>query len=212
MERRYLPDTDTLARYEHRVRNRLIERYHQRLASKYHYFIRFQLGDERPFYTNESLDVIISTLDNIEIINCKWTATEWNKTPWMYYLTSGKLYESYKDMNASQFTKGYSGDSIGSTEDKEWYFKYFKGKNCSYWRDRRSGKPTWHLRYGNQYANLSGDTFSVGIFSSTKETSNTPIDLVLPVLKQMNAQKWRGFYEDEITFILEQTGIERRLL
>ncbi|MEM5613183.1 hypothetical protein AAHB63_34560 [Bacillus thuringiensis] len=60
--------------------------------------------------------------------------------------------------------------------------------------------------------NLRNNTFYVGIFGSTKATQSAPSDLVLPLLKQMNAKKWRGFYDDEIDFILEQTGIERRLL
>ncbi|PFE80049.1 hypothetical protein CN333_00200 [Bacillus thuringiensis] len=212
MKRYYLPEIEVFRRYEHRVCNRLISGYHRKLASKHRYFVRHQLLKERPFYTDANLSEIISVLDNIEIINCRWNSKEWNVTPWNYFVTSGKVYEGYKDMNAIPFTQGYSGDDIGKRADDGFYFKCFKGNNCTYWRDRNSETPTWHLRYGNQYVNLRNNTFYVGIFGSTKATQSAPSDLVLPLLKQMNAKKWRGFYDDEIDFILEQTGIERRLL
>ncbi|MED3069289.1 hypothetical protein P4310_28020 [Bacillus thuringiensis] len=212
MKRYYLPEIVVFKRYDHRVCNRLISGYHRKLASKNRYFVRHQLLKERPFYTDADLSEIISVLDDIEIINCEWTATEWNVTPWNYFVTSGKVYEGYKDMNAIPFTQGYSGDDIGKRTDDGFYFKCFKGNNCTYWRDRNYETPTWHLRYGNQYVNLRNDTFYVGIFGSTKATQSAPVDLVLLLLKQMNAKKWRGFYDDEIDFILEQTGIERRLI
>lgn len=212
MKRYYLPEIEVFKRYEHRVCNRLISGYHRRLASKHRYFIRYQLGNERPFYTDADLSEIVSVLDNIEVINCQWSAKEWQTTPWNYYVTNGKIYEAYKDMNTIPFARGYSGDDIGNRTDNGFYFKYFNGNNCSYWRDRNSETPTWHLRYGNQYVNLRIDTFYVGLFGSTKETKSAPTDLVLPLLKQMNAKKWKGFYDDEIDFILEQTGIERRLI
>nr|WP_253829655.1 hypothetical protein [Bacillus cereus] len=199
-------------RYEPRVCNRLIAGYHRNLASKHRYFVRYQLSKERPFYTDTDLSEIISVLDDIEIINCEWTAKEWNVTPWNYFVTRGKVYEGYKDMNAIPFARGYSGDDVGKRTDNGFYFKYFNGNNCAYWRGRNSETPAWHLRYGNQYVNLRNDVFHVGIFGSTKETKHAPNDLVLPLLKQMNAKKWKGFYDDEIDFILGQTGIERMLI
>ncbi|MDP1457942.1 hypothetical protein Q8G37_15970 [Bacillus wiedmannii] len=212
MNRYYLPEIEVFKRYEHRACNRLISGYHRKLASKHQYFVRYQLSKERPFYTDADLSEIISVLDDIEIINCTWNAKEWNVTPWNYFVTRGKVYEGYKDMNAIPFVRGYSGDDVGKRTDDGFYFKYFNGNNCAYWRDRNSATPTWHLRYGNQYVNLRNDVFYVGIFGSTKETKDAPVDLVLPLLKQMNTKKWRGFYDDEIDFILEQTGIERRLI
>ncbi|PFZ19538.1 hypothetical protein [Bacillus wiedmannii] len=212
MKRYYLPEMSVFNRYEPRVRNRLIAGYHRKLASKHRYFVRYQLSKERPFYTDADLSEIIPVLDDIEIINCDWTAKEWNNTPWNYFVTSGKVYEGYKDINALPFARGYSGDDVGKRTDDGFYFKYFNGNNCAYWRDRNSETPTWHLRYGNQYVNLRNDVFYVGIFGNTKATNSAPTDLVLPLLRQMSNKKWRGFYDDEIDFILEQTGIERRLI
>ncbi|MET3203118.1 UNVERIFIED_ORG: hypothetical protein ABID75_006104 [Bacillus proteolyticus] len=209
MERYYLPGLEVFKRYDHRVCNNLIRGYHRKLADKHQYFVRYQLAKERPFYTDAGLSEIISVLDNVEIINCDWTEKEWNVTPWNYFVTNGKVYEGYKDMNAFPFARGYSGDDVGNRTDDGFYFKYFNGNNCAYWRDRNSKTPTWHLRYGNQYVNLRNDVFYVGIFGSTKATKNAPVDFVLPLLKQMNAKKWRGFYDDEIDYILEQTGIDR---
>lgn len=212
MERCYLPEIEVFERYDHRVCNNLIRGYHRKLADNHRYFVRYQLSKERPFYTDADLSEIISVLSDIEIINCRWDANVWDTTPWKYCVTSGKVYESYKDMNAIPFARGYSGEDVGNRVNDEWNFKYFKGNNCAYWRDRNSKIATWHLRYGNQYVNLHNGIFYVGIFGSTKATKNAPSDLVLPLLKQMNTKKLRGFYDDEIDFILEQTGIERRLI
>ncbi|WJE22405.1 hypothetical protein QRY07_11975 [Bacillus cereus] len=141
MDRYYLPEMSVFKRYEHRVANRLIAGYHRKLASKHRYFVRRQLSKERPFYTDADLSEIISVLDDIEIINCRWDAKGWN-----YFVTSGKVYEGYKDMNAIPFARGYSGDDVGKRTDEGFYFKYFNGNNCAYWRDRNSETPTWHLR------------------------------------------------------------------
>ncbi|MEI4802003.1 hypothetical protein WAZ07_11825 [Bacillus sp. FJAT-51639] len=189
MDRYYLPEMSVFNRYESRVRNRLITGYHRKLASKHRYFVRYQLSKKRPFYTDFDLSEIISVLDDVEIINCDWTEKEWNVTPWNYFVTSGKVYEGYMDMNTIPFARGYSGDDVGKRTDNGFYFKYFNGNNCAYWRDRTSEIPTWHLRYGNQYVNLRNDTFYVGIFGSTKATQSAPTDLILPLLKQMNAKK-----------------------
>jgi len=212
MRRYYLPDTSVFNRYDPRIQNNLINGYHQRMTVKYDYFVRFQLNNERPFYTNSTLDEVATELDNIEVINCNWIAEKWNTVPWQYYITIGDIYEEYQGENSYLFSHGYNGPPIGNRKDNEWYFKYFEGKNCTYWRDRNSKESTWHLRYGNQYVNLHNDSFSVGIFGHTKDTKDAPVDLIIPLLRQMNTKKWNGFYDDEIEFILEQTGIERRLM
>lgn len=142
MKRYYLPEMSVFNRYELRVRNRLIEGYNGKLVSKHRYFVRHQLSKERPFYTDADLSEIISVLDNVEIINCDWIAKEWNVVPWNYFVTNGKVYEGYKNMSASPFTQGYSGNDVGKRTDDGFYFKCFKGNNCAYWRDLNSETPT----------------------------------------------------------------------
>ncbi|KXI78635.1 hypothetical protein ACS52_11485 [Bacillus cereus] len=209
MNRYYLPEMHVFDRYEPRVRNNLINGYHRKMTMKHDYFVRYQLNNDRPFYTDASINEIVAELDGIEIINCNWTAEKWKEIPWRYYVTLGKVYEEYQGKESSLFAHGYNGHPVGKRKDGEWYFKYFDGRNCTYWRDRTSEIPTWHLRFGNIYANLTDDVLYTGIFSTMKVSKGNCSDIIIPVLRQMSAKKYEGFYDDEIVYILEQTGIDR---
>lgn len=211
MKRRYLPDVTVFERYAPDVSFRLIKKYHQRLAGKYHWFVFPYLSSDRPYYIDGELSDVIADADYpvLEVVNCDWIPQEWDKTAWKYNVNEYGYTEVYCSERTDPHCYGYNVHEIGYRHQPEgvWTLKTYKNKEKSAWIDRRDG---WlRVRNGSMIYYWNGHEHLAGKYNDINPVQEAPTDVITPVVRGMVSKKWRGFYTEDVEYILQKTGIRR---
>lgn len=216
MQRFYLPDRTVFDRYQAgRVRFNLIKGYHRKLAEKHLWFVRPYLSDDSPYYTDGALAAVIEDADDhdfIEVFDCAWKPANWIDTPWKYNVSPKGYTEIYCAERSDPYARGYNVQEIGYKRqpDDVWAIKFYGDHGNSAWISEV--KESIRIQRGGIIYRWNGEKHFAGTFGNEVEMKTAPDDVVLPVLRGMNAQKWQGFYEDSIDYVFEITGIRRALL
>lgn len=215
MQRFYLPDRTVFDRYHAgRVRFNLIKGYHRKLAEKHRWFVRPYLSDDSPYYIDGALAEVIKDADHvfIEVFDCAWKPERWNDTPWKYNVNPQGYTEIYCAERSDPHARGYNVQEIGYKRqpDNVWALKLYSDQGNSAWIS--SDDNSIRIRRDGIIYRWDGEKHFAGKFGLESEMKSAPDDVILPILRGMNAQKWRGFYEDSIEYVLDVTGLDRRYL
>lgn len=184
-------------------KNRYWLNYHEEMTEKYRYFVRGHLIE--PVYTDEDLEELTEMPGGyIDVFNCGWDRDKWNTEPYKYrFSNNGNKYEWFahpstlKPNHSSYIPAGmrlngawkelHYRDSAG-----EYDTSFFWGADgyClvnhagKSFRRNESGK--WEIHSGSSSINLDG----------------LPENDLIPQARRINAEKWRGFYQPIIDFLI----------
>jgi len=208
MKIRYLPSYDEWKRYDPRAAFSMMRRMHQRYTDEYDWFVKpydHLPQYSRPYYVKGAFPDV----DGSEIIDCNWIPENWNKQPWLYRIALGVITEEYRAERSDRHAYGYNAEVVGYKRDGVWLMKYYFGKDQSLYGSPRENM--WVMRKGGAYANYSGteSTFHVGTFLYKKPTNRLPDEVAMPVLRGMNRNKYRGFYDDIIDYVMDVGGLRK---
>lgn len=208
MTKFYLPEKSVFDRYSPSIRFKLIRGYHRKLTAKHRWFVRPFGEGNRPYYA----DGAGLPATDAEIFNCRWLPDDWNARPFKYNVVGEIVTEEHRGPTSLPWPDEYEKQIIGYFRRNvdEWTMKFYRERGYSAWVS--ATEDIIRIQRGGNIYRWNGVKHYAGIFGSEKPVKHAPDDVVLPVLRGMNAQKWRGFYEESIEYVLEITGIRRAVI
>lgn len=180
-------------------------KYHREMTEKHAYFVS---GDGlAPFYTDEHLDELLKSIDGIpyaKIINCDWTSDAWQDVPYFYTIGLAGYTEYYTQWHTKRANHA-SYKPAGKKQAGEWIEKYFEDTaGETGWTSFK-----WHndgycsvIHVGHSYTrHPNGSWYIMGAYEPVEIGSHPP-DRLIPQARRMRAEKWGGFYEDIVEFLI----------
>lgn len=184
--------------------------YHKNMANGYRYFVR---GDCNPFYTNDSIKEIKSRLNDeirlLDVFDNEWNSDKWINQPFKYrFINNGDIYEWFARPDTSKDYLRYN-TPIGMRLNGEWREKRFQdGSQTFFWGS--DGYCIANTSSGFFNRMESGKWYIVIGFEWI-ELGKIPSDILVTIARRMNAQKWRGFFDNVIEFLVND-GLDSRNL
>lgn len=203
----YLPPREVFVRYEPRVRFNLIRGYHRKMAAKHRWFIR-EFNGGSYYMDNDKLPRVDAQF--YEIFDCGWSPEEWDTRPFKYNVTTTSVTEEYRAERSQPFPIDYEGQTVGYRRSGNWTLKIYDENGRYFVR----GEEGWHTNNNGIYTRYSEKTgeITVGTFGNEIAVKKVFDKEVLPVLRGMKAVKWRGFYDEDIEYVLSTANLDRRFL
>lgn len=188
--------------------------YHAEMTENNAYFVSG--AGFKPFYTRETfedLERFASDKPYVKIVNCDWTSEKWQEIP--YYWTLGRAgYSEYYAFSHTKAPNHHTFALMGVKDDEQWLekrfedsagdsgytsFKWFADGHC------------FVIHRGVGYTRYpSGDWYVSGAKESIK-LDGIPSGQLVPQARRMKAEKWGGFYDDIVEFLIDD-GMDERFL
>lgn len=187
-----------------------MKRHHRELTKKHRWLVR-SLDDY--FYCDGDRPEIPA----VEILDCDWTPEQWYTRPFRHFYNPVQeaWYVSYAEQGLpplSEYDYGFSRVETLILKNGN-PFKYYFAKNGKYasWAIEYEGSPIYTMVNGVYTKNYGGKV-TQGTFGHEDEVKSADTSFVIPVIRELQKNKYSGFYGKLVDEIIVRLEVPRNLI